>query len=229
MAIVPITAEVKNSVLSQVRRVYEASMSKISTDFDSQVKDGMGDELYSWIIPVAKEKQLREILPPWAVRETGYMYLSVTGVNCYNVMLLFKEPHVLLNGSGTVDIPGTNAYWDGCSLTIEITDESQLPAGQVTNLIRAMNKTIIAQKKIKADANDACTTMDKFLSQHRTLQTAIKEFGPALTTYFDHWITEELNRIPPKRTRGPAKPKPPPEPVDLKKLIGKATASKLNL
>lgn len=229
MAIVPINAEVKNSVLSQVRRVYEAGMSKINLDFDAEVKDGMGDELYSWIIPVAKEKQIRELLPPWAIREMPYIYIQVNGVYAYSVCLMYKQPHLTLNGSGVVGIPGANAYWDGVSLTLEVTDESQLPVGQVTNLIRAMNKAITAQKKIKDEANIACDTMDKFLSQHRTLQSAIKEFGPALTTYFDHWITEELNRVPPKRNRGTGVPKKPPEPVDLKKLIGKATASKLNL
>lgn len=229
MAIVPITKEIKHSILSQVRRVYEADINKLNIDFDSQVKEGMGDELYSWLIPEDKEEKLRELLPPWAVRQQSFIYLNVQGIYTYSLCLATKQPRLVLNGQGPTEIPGTIAYWDGCSLNLTVVDESQLPVGQVANLIKAMNKVVQAQQKIKDDANTACETMDKFLSQHRTLQSAIKEFGPALATYFDHWITEELKRVPPKRNRGTGIPKAPPEPVDLKKLIGKATASKLNL
>jgi len=121
------------------------------------------------------------------------------------------------------------ASWDGQILHLTLKDtESGLPQGKATEFVKQLFAIAKKHDDISKKTKQAVSTMHEFLGQHRTLQTALKEC-PAVMSYVPDWMKQELNRVPPKRTRRPSIPKGEKKEIDMSQLVTQATISKLNL
>lgn len=235
MATVTITNDVITSVIAKVRHLHELDRAKIDNTVPS-VPSGLGEELYDLLMPAEDRKKVLDLLPLWMRFQQHAITVRVVPPGCTNVrwcpvLSLCLPPNTLLLGQSVAleTIPGVKQlHWDGCNMTLYLADDwSTLPIKDKDFIAKVANIATEHDKITKA-AKEACDIMRLFLVQHRTLQSAMKAFGPALKTYIDPWLQMELDRVPPKRV---AKPKVKQEKVEVNiaKLVTKATAAQLNV
>lgn len=233
MAIVVLTNEVKDSILTKVRQTYTADLGKNKIDYNKLLKPGVADDFYSWLVP--NESELKKHLPQWAQGSHSQLHVCVNDENAtsrhINMMIDYSSSHIILAGGGYgPSIEGTTGvYFDGRLLQFNLVDVDKLPPGLAKDFIADVLKAGEAERKLKAEADEACALMRKFLDQHRTVQQAMNTMGPAMNVYLDPWLTEEVKRVVPSRARTKKAPKETEPPVNVNKLIARATASKLNL
>lgn len=241
MATVKLNAAAINDIVGQVRANYEQDRLKFM-DKEWDIGPDVGDEMYSWLLPVEKEKKLRETMPPWMFRETNGMHIRVENsidghVNTHSpystvLRLKFKEKHLIGMGlTYVVDLPGVEtSWWDGTTLTLWMKDEKhELPKSTASTLVDELYAQLAKHNKVTKASEEAQKTMRAYLPQFSSVQKAIKKDGPWLTAYLPQWMKDEMNRIPPKRVRIPKAAKGEPVEVNINKLVARATASKLNI
>ena len=238
MAIVNMTHEVVTSVVAGVRRMHEADREKIDNTLPD-LPEGLGGALYGRIVPLDKQKQALELIGSNFLQQLRVVAVRVRGSG---VSAWSHAPylHVLLPDGciqlacpvNLEDIPGIKAFhWDGgsCISIVLAEDTSALPfSDEINKFLIKVAEIPARHAKVTRAAKEAQELMRRFLEQHRTLQSALKTMGPALKAYFDPWITAQMDAPPPKRVRK-AKEELDDTPLDLTKLIVKATTSKLNI
>lgn len=238
MAIVNITHEVATSVIAGVRRMHEADREKIDNTLPD-LPEGLGGALYGRIVPLDKQKQALELIGSNFLQRQHLIAVRVRGVTStawahapYLHVILPDDCIQLARAVSVEDIPGIKSFtWDGasCISIVLAEDTSVLPFSDEINKFLVKVAEIPARHaKVTKAAKEAQDLMRRFLEQHRTLQSALKAMGPALKAYFDPWITAQMDAPPPKRVRK-AKEELDDTPLDLTKLIVKATTSKLNI
>lgn len=242
MATVKLNAAAINDIVGQVRASYEQDRLKFM-DKEFEIGPDVGDEVYSWLVPVDKEKQLRELMPPWMVRQNTSMCIRVeqtegTGLikTCspYSTVLRlpFKDKHLIGTGhTFEVDLPGVeSSWWDGTTLTLWMKDEKhELPESTASKLVDELYAQLAKHDKVTKTSEEAQKTMRAYLGQFSSVQKAIKKDGPWLTAYLPQWMKDEMNRVPPKRVRIPKSAKTEPVEININKLVARATANKLNI
>lgn len=238
MAIINLTWENIDGILGEVHRVFNQEREPIMAE-PIVPPAGVGDDLMSWLVPRDVNKKIVEAMPDWCKTAQKLIYLKVDIANesnegsAFTPIIRLPLSEVWHRYPGTLTQVITNgvhyAGWDGQTLYLCLKDtESGLPQDRATDFVKQM--FAIAQKhyEISKKASKAVETMREFLGQHRTLQTALKEC-PAIMSYVPDWMKQELNRVPPKRTRRPPIPKAEKKEVDMSQLVAQATISKLNL
>lgn len=235
MAIINLTRETTDCIISEVVNVFnQERMPLLEQKFVAP--SGVGDDIMSWLVPRETNKKLLEIMPEWCSHTKKYIFLAVHSPNSHEVynptiQLPFNEAWYYYSPSKTTlrDITGvTKAVFNGELLTLYLEDTSGLPQGQAADFVKSLLTLAQQHNKITDKTNSAVATMREFLGQHRTLQTALKEC-PAIISYVPDWMKQELNRVPPKRTRRPPIPKAEKKQIDMTELVTQATIAKLNL
>lgn len=235
MATVKMNGDVITSIVAKVRALYELDRAKADNDVPP-VPEGLGEEIYSLLMPAEDRKKVSDLLPAWMRGEQSTITLRVLSAEVTNnrwcpvVYLPMPAGTLALNNYATLEsVPGTSlVQWDGVNMTLYLNkDWSALPTkhkefiGKVANIAEQ-------QDKITRGAKAASGTMQQFLEQHRTVQSAMKAFGPAIKTYIDPWLQQELDRVPAKRAPRTRVEKEKLE-INVAKLVAKATATQLNI
>lgn len=198
----------------------------------------VGDEVHSWLISRENNKKIIEAMPSWCQQKSKYIYIKVstdctTGNSEHYIPTLrldLKEDWCKL-GSGIyeLNIPfATQAMLNNTTLYLWLNDTDKVPEGPAGDFVKQLFMIAKEHNEINDKIAQAVTTMREFLSQHRTLQTALKEC-PAIMSYVPEWMKGELNRVPPKRVRRPPAPKVEKKEIDMSQLVTQATIAKLNL
>ncbi len=237
MAIINLTVDNVEGIIGQVHEIFNHERLAL-LEKTIEVPD-VGDEMYSWLLPRENNKKIIEALPPWVKVRNKYMTIKVdTYRNGHNQMgyytpafrLTLKEDWYRLSEShGYIDIPFANsALWDSNTLTIWLENTDKVPQGPAGDFVKKLFAIAKEHAELDNKVTLAVVTMREFLSQHRTLQTALKEC-PAVMSYVPEWMKQELNRVPPKRVRRPPMPKTEKKEIDMSQLVTQATISKLNL
>lgn len=238
MAIINLTADNVEGIVSQVHEIFNHErLSLLEKVID--VPD-VGDEVYSWLLPRENNKKIIEALPPWYQPKAKYMYIKVDMFSngsrkeggytpTLRLPALKEEWYKFQECWLDLVIPfAESAAWNSNVLYLWLENTDKVPQGPAGDFI----KELFTIAKEHADLDDkvaqAATTMREFLSQHRTLQTALKEC-PAVMSYVPEWMKKELNRVPPKRVRRPPAPKAEKKEIDMSQLVTQATIAKLNL
>lgn len=235
MATVTINNDVILSITAKVQHLYTIDRAKIDNT-TPDVPVGLAEELYDLLMPATDRKKVLELLPPWM---TFYQHSFTVRVVppgstnfrwCPVLSLVLPVDTLMINHNANIEtIPGVkHLHWDGVNMTLYLADDwSALPIKDKDFIAKVANVAIEHDKLTKA-SKEASNTMRLFLEQHRTLQSAMKAFGPALKTYIDPWLQMELDRVPPKRVTKP-KVKQEKVEVNIAKLVTKATATQLNV
>ena len=237
MAIVNITHEVSTSIVANVRRMYEADREKVDNTLPD-TPEGIGGALYGCIVPLDKQKQALDLIGHNFFQRMNLIAVRVRSITATAwshapyIHVTLPANCIALPCNTVVDVPGIKSFaWDGVA-TISIVlaeDTSTLPfSDEINKFLVKVAELPDRHAKISKAAKEAQDLMRRFLEQHRTLQSALKAMGPALKAYFDPWITAQMDAPPPKRVRK-AKEELDDTPLDLTKLIVKATTSKLNI
>jgi len=235
MAIINLTKETTDCIIGEVVNVFnQERMPLLEQKF--VVPSGVGDDIMSWVVPRETNKKLLEIMPEWCTRTRNHIYLSVchaSGQNVYNPTIALQLNEAWYSYSPKKVILPTitgakSTTFNGELLTLYLEDTSGLPQGQAADFVKSLLTLAQQHNKVTDKTNAAAATMREFLDQHRTLQTALKEC-PAIISYVPDWLKQELNRVPPKRTRRPPIPKGEKKQVDMTELVAQATIAKLNL
>lgn len=241
MATINLTEDIVYEITCSVERIYNAERNKIEYPH-KPISGDYGDTFAEWLLPKDKMEALTNATPSWMKQYTSRytVRISTTSDNAhYSPWMLLDCSAPVLDlhnkrdnySTFTVSTPGINAI-DNVStgFIIHLSDGGDsLPKSDLRDSIIDLNKYIEANGRITTEYIEAVDTMRKFLKQHRTLQSAMKEFGPSLSFYVPAWLMEEYNRVPPKRTRKPKSEQPEKAPVKVDGLIAKATVSKLNI
>lgn len=235
MATIKITGDVVTAVTGRVREVFEADRHKIVKDLP-EVPVGFSDYLYEHFMSLPDQTKFEAAAPEWMQlrRATGCsVRLRSEDIShwrsCPVVPTSFKNPQLYFSQEiALTELPGiASLTWNGACLCVVFKKDLD----GVPEKFKAYIKTLVAipeaHQKISDGSRDAAVTMAKFLAQHKTLQSAVKD-NPALKHYFDEWINQQWAAKPPPR---PKKPKATVEKevVDISKLIAKAAVDKLNL
>lgn len=241
MATINLTEDTVYEITCSVERIYNAERTKISYP-DSPLSGSYGDTFAEWLLPKDKMEALTNAMPFWMKQYTKSYNVKIgtplanahyspwMRLDCSELVLDLHNRHETYSNF-TVSTPGINNI-DNIStgFVIHLSDGGDsLPKSDLRDSIIDLNKYVEANGRITTECTEAVDTMRKFLKQHRTLQSAMKEFGPSLSFYVPSWLMEEYNRVPPKRTRKPKSEQPEKTPVKLDGLIAKATVSKLNI
>lgn len=197
--------------------------------------NGVGDELMSWVVSRETNKKVLDALPPWATTKQQRFYVKVDVPGTWDgytpvIHLPLQEQWYSYNRK-TMDVGVKGAdtsSWDGQVLRLQLTNTDNLPQSTAIEFIKRLFSIAQRHAEIGEQANKAATTMNEFLQQHRTLQSALKEC-PAILSYVPDWMKQELERVPPKRTRRPPADKREKKDIDMTQLVTEATISKLNL
>ena len=205
---------------------------------------GVGDEAYSLLLPEDYEKQICDLMPDWALQYMDCMHIGVVppGTDLYNpsrfrsvlytptyVVAEFKKPHISLPSGTTIrNVQGIDeARWGGGALVIKpTTDGKDIKQPALRDFVCELLSTEQQAIDNVAAVNKAADDMTKFLSQYRTLQQAVKAFGPALLEFVPLHIREAYDRVPVKRAKKEKKEKVE---VDVDYLVAKAVANRLQL
>lgn len=203
----------------------------ILPSFPMTLPEGVADEVYSLALPVANEKTIRDNLPNWAIRETEGLHISINdmngGVTPY-AMGVFKSPHIELSGWGDVyNVPGFDhiSFSSGTVVIYLATDGTTIESPILRQYVEDTQKVLEAHKEANAEVEKAAKDLEVFLSQHRTLQSAIKECE-AIWEYVPRHIRSTYER---KVEPRPRKPKTEKVNVDMGPLVAYATTHKLGL
>lgn len=235
MATVYIREDVTNSILARIHAVYEVDRAKIDNTLPKASAE-FAEEVYSLLMPKADRDKVLSMLPEWMQFKRSTLMLRVIPFGVTNTRysptmhLALPESTLALNSyCELTSVPGVeNAVWDGTTMTLHLAENwSALPITDKAVISKA--ESIAAQhNKLTEATTEARATMRTFLEQHRTLQSAMKAFGPALKTYIDTWLQRELDRVPPKRLITPKAAKEKIK-VNIAKLVTKATTAQLNI
>lgn len=238
MAIVNLTADVITTIVGNVRKVYETDRAKIDSKVPT-VPGDIGTRLHGLIIPLETQKQIQALLPEWGRATQNAIGVRVRGHGSTNwnhasvVCMAVSGECVAIGCSVDIlDIPGIEKLtWDGYTISMTLAEKASellpLSDNEKAFLIK-LTEIKGHHEKLTKTAKEAGDSMRRFLEQHRTVQQAMKAFGPAMKAYIDPWLQQELDRVPPTITRKKKVPKPD-EVVDVSKLIAKATAKQLNI
>lgn len=238
MAIINLTYDNIDGIIGEVYRIFNEERNAIMAE-PIGVPEGVGDELMSWLVPREDNKKVLEAMPEWCKSKQKRFYVKVDffdteAVDSPNTPIItapLSEAWYHYNGTwANIGIKGAEvSTWDGQVLRLYLRDtESGLPQGKATEFVKQLFAIAKKHDDISKKTEQAVSTMREFLGQHRTLQTALKEC-PAVMSYVPDWMKQELNRVPPKRTRRPPIPKGEKKEIDMSQLVTQATISKLNL
>lgn len=235
MAIINLTYDNVDGIIGEVYRVFNEERNAIMAE-PIVPPEGAGDELMSWLVPREDNKKILEAMPDWCKSLQRQFYVKVdinAGGSLFTPTVHVPLTEEWYNFSCIYAVPSISgaelASWNGQVLNLFLKDtESGLPQGKATEFIKQLFAIAKKHDDITKKTGQAVSTMREFLGQHRTLQTALKEC-PAVMSYVPDWMKQELNRVPPKRTRRPPIPKGEKKEIDMSQLVTQATISKLNL
>lgn len=237
MAIINLTVDNVEGIIGQVHEIFNHERLAL-LEKTIEVPD-VGDEVYSWLISRENNKKIIEAMPPWCQQRHKQIYIKVN-TNCIIgsanenyipiLRLDLKEDWCKLASSWMpIDIPfAVNSTWDSNVLYLWLENTDKVPQGPAGDFVKKLFAIAKEHAELDNKVTLAVVTMREFLSQHRTLQTALKEC-PAVMSYVPEWMKQELNRVPPKRVRRPPMPKTEKKEIDMSQLVTQATISKLNL
>ncbi len=237
MAIINLTWETVDGIVGQVHEIFNQERNALMAE--AIEAPNVGDEVYSWILPRENNKKILEAMPDWHKPKTKHIYIKVNaqrnGVNddtTYAPILrlnLKEDWYRLGNAWPGINTPFAEfAAWDGNVLSLYLKDTDKVPQGPAGDFVKSLFAVAQKHNELTERVKQATNTMREFLGQHRTLQTALKEC-PAVMSYVPDWMKQELNRVPPKRTRRPPIPKAEKKEIDMSQLVTQATIAKLNL
>lgn len=235
MATIKITPDVVTAITGRVREVFEADRHKIVKDLP-EVPVGFSDYLYEHLMSLPDQTKFEAGAPKWmALKRIAGCSIRVRleGLpnwrSCPVVPTTFKNPQLYFGQDVILTelADAAELTWNGVCLCITFKKDLDGVPEKFKAYIKTLAAIPEAHQKISDASRDAAVTMAKYLAQHKTLQSAVKN-DPALKHYFDDWINQQWNRKAPPR---PKKPKVPVEKevVDISKLIAKAAVDKLNL
>lgn len=236
MATVKITPDVINSVVAKVQGLYEVDRAKLAElDYPTASKE-YGEEMYSLLLSMDKQKQIRELMGDLAPPIVGNVAVRVVpfDVNakwCANMYVTLPAEAISLPAKSVLAAaPGVHKIvWDGHGLTVHLAEDwSALAAPKSKAFIEKVVDMANKHHAIAVAATTASDTMRTFLGQHKTMQQAMKAFGPAMKAYIDPWLQQALDRPSPKRIATPKVAKEKVE-VNIAKLVTKATTNQLNI
>lgn len=235
MAIINLTYDNVDGIIGEVHRTFNEERNAIMAE-PIVPPEGVGDELMSWLVSREDNKKILDAMPDWCKPLQKQFYIKVdiiTDDSSFTPIVHVPLTEQWYNYGcvyATPSISGTEATsWDGQILHLILKDtESGLPQGKATEFVKQLFAIAKKHDDITKKTEQAVNTMREFLGQHRTLQTALKEC-PAVMSYVPDWMKQELNRVPPKRTRRPPIPKGEKKEIDMSQLVTQATISKLNL
>lgn len=238
MAIINLTYDNVDDIIGEVHRIFNEERNAVMAE-PIVPPEGIGDELMSWLVSREDNKKILEAMPEWcrSTQQRFYVKVDFFGTDAENsphtpiIILPLSEAWYRYSGTcANVGVKGAEiSTWDGQVLRLYLKDtESGLPQSKATEFIKQLFAVAKKHDDITKKTEQAVSTMREFLGQHRTLQTALKEC-PAVMSYVPDWMKQELNRVPPKRTRRPPIPKGEKKEIDMSQLVTQATISKLNL
>lgn len=198
---------------------------------------GVGEEAFSIVISPDKEQQMRDLLPHWSLREEPVMYVGVwrpkdnSPQNATRHIAQLQKPRLFIPGNGLItDVPGIErAFWDGHCLAIAMEgDGSGIKLPKLRDFLIEVSAIDKAHNERQAVIYKAADDITKYLGQFKTLNQAVKQFGPSLVEFLPPHIKQAYEREPPKRVRR-STPKAAPVDVDINYLIAEAAAHRLQL
>lgn len=236
MATVGLSPYVVTSILDKVEEVFRNKHTNLPT-YPTDAPTGVGDEAFSLILPPENEKSVRELIPDWAFPVEHGMHLGLNsdshpgnvGRELGYVYAPYKDTHINVHGRGTIrNVSGIDsAVWQsGYLLITPATDGSTIKLPALRDFVANMREVASARDSATEEIKKARGDMATFLRPHRTLQKAVKAFGPSLMEFVPEFIQADFNREPIKRA---VRAKIEPVEVDTNYLVAAAVSHKLNL
>lgn len=235
MATVKMTPNVVTQIIAKVRELHEADRQKISNEVGKAPPE-LGAEFYSMVVPLENQKKIKELMPEGVVAHPGCVSVRIMphGVPAKWSPVIYTTvpPEAMLMPWYITheNIPGTEkVHWDGATVNVNLAEDwSALAAPKSREYIKKLTDFANKHNDVTKKAKEASDTMRLFLEQHKTVQSAMKEFGPALKAYIDPWLQQQLDAPNPKRVVKPKVVKEKVE-VNVAKLVAKATVNQLNI
>lgn len=231
---VPMSANLIYQIRTNVSRMYEKE--RASLELALPVPVGVSDALYNMVCPLENEQRIREAAPGNAFETSVGVSINVTRNTTDNSLsrvfspradgrmatqrIIFPRPITVYSAQGIAKL----TYNRGTFTIIPASDGTKIADPAVRDLVEAMATRFDKHKNITDEARKAEEDISKYLGQHKTLQSAVKDF-PALMEYVPDRVKEVYNQASKKETdAAPAKEK-----VDIGYLAVKATLNKLDM
>lgn len=239
MVTVSLSPYTKRQIMHQTEQVVRKNAGPKKT-YPATAPTGVGDDVFGLLLPSNIEKQILDMSPNYLHNTGKIVYVGLAGathVDDYfhtpvRVMAECDHQHIVpVHGTEIRNAPGIEVatYYGGVMTITLATDGSVIEAENLRKFVDDMKAIGDYNAGIDTDVKKALSDMGTFLSQHRTLQSAVKAFGPALMEFIPKDIQEQMDRpskpIEPKAKRV----KPEKVEVDLGSLVAHATTHKLRL
>lgn len=238
MARVAITPYLIDRITMQTADVVRKTKGPINT-YPDTAPAGLGDELFSMILPADTEKAMRDAAPDWMLPLADGLSVALYGMSSIRRITLntkcgsvvwapYNSDHISINERSTIrNIPGVEELRINRNTVtiVPATDGSTIQQPLVKQFVDEVSAIYNKQQTIEEEINKAIVDMRTFLSQHKTLNKAAENFGPAIWEFVPKDIKEAHDRLPPKVANVPDSVAQ----VDVDYLVAAATAHRLQL
>lgn len=229
MSTVKMTAGLIDRMLNKFSHTFRAERAALPKPPDF-IPAGIGDELYSCLWPLADEEAARNAMPAWAIRTTDAMYMYYDDGYRGGIVTLSTRRLYLGEYPGCISVPGlSQVRWDGHSFTYKVEDVEQIQLPNFKAFVKECKEVREKAKELDDRIIEEQEKLRKFLEQHRTLQQAVKEFGPSLLTFVPDYVMKIYNEVLPPKPKKVKTEKVEPEKIDIDSVIARAVSEQLGM
>lgn len=229
MATVRLTDSLIEKIVTNSSKVYEESEGPVPV-LPEEITSTLADRVYDYVLPVSSQNAYMNDLPPWMQIHTSDYAIVINGKQM-RAPLSKPKPSLERFNTKIYNIPSVPVISLSYGRVVITLDEDAYPhidseLAAVASSIDGVRKELMRRAKEQGDIADR---MRKFLKGHSTLQSAVKEFGPALFKFVDSDVIEQYKRVRTPSAKTDTKPeaKEQADPVDVSDIIGRVTAVEL--
>lgn len=241
MSRVTLTDYLTNLIVNNVDSIIRQNKGTLPR-FPDQAPVGVGDEIFSQIMPLSHEKEIRLLAPDWYFSLNEGTYVQIDFKNYVDPNILGKvysctstawakydEAHIATNGRSTIrNIPGIEELkWSGGASITPTHDFSAIQLPELRKFVEDMYAVWKTGIDVEVEVHKATTDMRNFLGQFRTLNKAAEKFGPAIWEFVPAEFRKLHDALSEKREPRPKKEELPS--IDMDYLIARATEHRLQL
>lgn len=231
---VPMSPNLIYSIKTNTAKLFEEERKEIVSP--THAPPGVGDLIYGSVLNLHHEEQIRSLMPDWQYDLIDHVTVLVQPLNSDNGYTRSHTPHVEATFSkarlaiprrGTIySVKGiAKLRWDVSTVTISpATDGSTIDDLTLREFVEKMSTIYDQHRAVTEKVVQAEADIEKFLSQHKTLQSAVKEMGPSLLEFVPPRTRQLYEQAGAKQEA----PKPAVK-VDTSYIAARATLNKLGL